>query len=145
MKNCLAGLFLVAVMVMTGCNDSPPGGPGATDENRDRTAFTPEFTFRLDVPNLEATLLQGEKKDVTIGIRRGTNFDQDVRLEFKELPQGLKAIPAKAVLGKGDKDVQVTLEAAADAALGHHTFNVVAIPQSGEQALALMKVEIKKP
>ena len=146
MKNCLTLSVFAAILFMTGCSDTPPGGPGAADNNNANSKVaTPEQTFRLDLPTTEQSIKQGEKKEFTLGIKRGKNFDQDVRIEFRELPAGLKATPSAGIFGKGQDKVNASMEAAADAALGHHTFNVVAIPQSGEQTIGVMKVEIKKP
>ena len=39
------------------------------------------------MPN--TTLKQGESKTVTVSIKRGTNFDQDVKLEVENVPQGV--------------------------------------------------------
>ena len=48
-----------------------------------------EGTFSIDVPNLSTKLAQGESKNVAIDIRRGKNFDQEVKLSFQNVPKGV--------------------------------------------------------
>lgn len=148
MKSLLATSLGMALLASLGCNDkNTPGGPGATNTDRtNRTAVTdPDNTFRLDTPNLETNLRQGESKTITIGITRNQNFDQDVRLEFSPAPAGLKILPANKEIKASDKNVQVTLEAAREAALGHHEITVTGTPaRSGAPAKTTFKVEIKK-
>src|SRR5262249_11004467 len=104
---------------------------------------TPENSFKLDLPNLETSVKQGEKKTVTVGISRGKNFNQDVKLDFG-LPPGLKMSPASPVIKAGDKNVEVSFEAAKDAALGHHTINVTGTPATGDKGASTLKIEVKK-
>jgi uncharacterized membrane protein len=149
MKKCLLGLLTAGVFVLVGCEEgkSPPGGPGATGQRSTGVRFgEADNTFRLDVPNLETGIKQGESKTVSIGINRGKNFDQDVRLSFGDAPKGVKVTPASSMLKHGDKEVQVTLEAANDAALGEHMITVTGTPaREGAATSAQFKIEVKKP
>lgn len=135
-------------LALVGCDSkSPPGGPGAarTNDNSVRVS-TPDNSFQLSVPMLETTVKQGEKKTVTISISRGTNFDQDVKMDFSEPPKGVKVTPADSTLKAGSKDMQVTIDAAPDAALGEHTITVTGTPaKEGAKTSATFKIQVKKP
>src|SRR5262249_39649233 len=107
MKKLFALAMLVALAGMIGCNQSPPGGPGATGNTGSRghvggtgsTGHTgstehtgggilptgglgqADNTFKLQAPGalgLPVDIKQGETKTVDISISRGKNFDQDV-------------------------------------------------------------------
>src|SRR5262245_44700513 len=121
----MAGLLLLA-----GCESrSPLGGPGATNPNNENTRVrTPENTFRLTAPAMETNIKQGESKTITIGITRGTDFDQDVKLEFSDPPKGMKIKADDSTLKAGAKEMHVKIDAAADAALGDHTVTVTGTP-----------------
>lgn len=105
----------------------------------------PDNTFRLDLPNLATSIKQGETQVVTIGISRENNFDQDVNLEFVDLPAGVTIDPESPVLKKGDEDAKINVTAAADAALGDHTVKVMGKPASGATATNELKLTIEKP
>ena len=154
MKVLRALLFLVPVCCFLGCNESKPGGPNANKPAADKTISdkvhdagmgTGENTFKISLPTFETGLKQGEKKEVKVGISRGKNFDQDVNLDFGKLPTGVTATPAKPTIKKGDKDAEVTFEAAKDAPLGDHTVTVTATPHEGAATTGEMKIGIKKP
>lgn len=151
MKGLFATLLTAGVLVVLGCETkNTPGGPGAgavkTKDNPSGVGVTtPESAFRLDVPNLETNIKQGEKKTITIGISRGKNFDQDVSLGFSEPPKGVKITPASGHLKAGAKDVQVSIEADKDAALGKHTVMVTGTPKTGDKATTQFQIEVVKP
>ena len=72
MKRALAGLLVVALVTLVGCNKGKDsaGGPGATNT----TAKPPLYgqadnTFNLTAAS--ASLKQGETKTVSIGIKSG--------------------------------------------------------------------------
>jgi len=160
MKTLRNVLFLVALAGLVGCQQStPPGGPGATDKNkpatdknkpdagkRDTGLTTPENSFRLTLPNLETSIKQGEKKTVTIGISRGKNFDQDVKLSFGNPPKGVTITPETPALKASEKEDAITIEADKDAALGEHTITVTGTPaKSGDKTSADLKIKVVKP
>ena len=105
----------------------------------------PNNTFRLDLPNLATSIKQGETQVVTIGISREDNFDQDVTLEFVDLPAGVTIDPEKPVLKKGDENAKINVTAAADAALGDHTVKVMGKPGTGATATNELKLTVEKP
>lgn len=102
-------------------------------------------TFTLDMPNLGASIKQGEKQNITIGINRGDNFDQDVTLHLTNVPQGVTATPAEPVLKKGEEEVVMSVAVAADAALGDFTVNVSGSPSgSGASATNTLQLTVKE-
>ena len=60
---------------------------------------------------MSTTLHQGETKDVSIGIERGKNFDEDVTLKFADGPEGVTLDSASPVIKHGDTETKVTLKA----------------------------------
>jgi uncharacterized membrane protein len=146
MNRTTIGLFVAGVLTIVGCeNKSPPGGPGAVHpDGTTPRVTTPENSFRISVPSVD--LKQGEAKTVAVAITRGTNFDQDVKLEVANAPQGLTFKFDDATLKAGAKEIHMTIEAAHDAALGEHKVNLSATPErSGTATSTELKVEVKKP
>ena len=146
MKRVLVVGFVAVLAGALGCNgQSTPGGPGATGSNRGPALTQADNTFKLNVPNLETDIEQGESKTITIGINRGTNFNQDVKLEFSGAPDKVKVTPASSEIKASQKEVQVTLEAAKDAALGEFEVTVNGTPaKEGTKATSKFKVQVKK-
>lgn len=120
-------------------NKAAPG----TDANP--VAGDPENTFRLDAPNLATTIKQGESKVITIGISRAKNFDQDVTLMFKDKPNGITIEPAEPMIKHGEKDVKLTVSAAADAAVNTFTIDFVGHPATGPDATNKFDITVEKP
>jgi hypothetical protein len=156
MKRIYAALIALPVVCFLGCNETGPGGPNATKPREDKSSVdrthettgigTAENTFKLSLPTFDTGIKQGERKTVRIGITRGKNFDQDVDLEFGKIPAGITATPAKAVLARGEKDVQVIFEASQDAALGEQVVSVSAKPaKEGAPTTGKITLEVKKP
>jgi uncharacterized membrane protein len=146
MKRTTLGLFVAGALAIVGCeNKSPPGGPGAVKpDGTTPRVTTPENSFRISVPSVD--LKQGESKTVAVTITRGTNFDQDVKLEVASPPQGVTVKFDDAMLKAGAKEVHMTVDAANDAALGEHKVNLTATPaRSGPATSTEFKVEVKKP
>ena len=102
-------------------------------------------TFRLDLPNLTTEIKQGESQVVSVGITRQDNFDQDVALEFQDLPKGVVIEPEKASIKAGEKEAQITLKAAKDAALGDFTINVIGKPTKGANATNKLNITVEQP
>jgi uncharacterized membrane protein len=160
----LTGFF--ALTVLLGCQDtSKPGGPGVNKPAPDTTSTKPtttpdrtttadndepiigqkDETFELDLPNLATDVTQGETEELTIGINRGDNFQEDVTIKFDKLPDGVTATPAAPKIMKGDDEVKVTLAAAADAAVGDFDVQVIGQPTKGPAATNMLKLKVEKP
>lgn len=142
----LVGASLGAVLV--GCHAyNTPGGPGATLRNsKPAIVGNADNTFTLGTPTLATDIKQGETKTVTLSISRGKNFDQDVRLEISGMPAGVKVSPATPEIKANQDKVDVSIEAAKDAALGEHGLTVTGTPtKEGAKATAHLKIDVKKP
>jgi uncharacterized membrane protein len=141
-------IFAIAVSCL-GCGGGggTPGGPGAkTNGGKDRgTLGTAEETFTINVPNTSTKLKQGESKSITLSLRRGKNFDEDVVLKFDNLPKGLTIEPSRPEIAKSEEEVAATVKAAKDAAVGDFTIKVTGEPSRGQPATNTLKVTIEKP
>src|SRR5258708_36639640 len=133
MKKSFACLLIAASVAFAGCNNSTPGGPGATSNRGDNKPVVgrADDTFTLDPPNLATKVKQGESKAVSIGIKRGKNFDQDVTLKFSDLPKGVTIDPASPVIKHGDTEAKLTVKAQDDAALGDFQRKATGHPTNG--------------
>ena len=151
MRKLFSCLTAAALVGLLGCQNenNKPGGPGVNDPNQkvtNRGTLTQaDNTFELKPPLLETTVKQGQSKTVNLGIDRGRNFSQDVKLEFGDLPKGVKVTPQSQDFKAGMNEVQLTIEAAPDAALGHHTVAINGTPTTGAKASTTMKIEVEKP
>jgi uncharacterized membrane protein len=151
MRSLHTSLALLAMATILGCGETTkPGGPGATKPKENKTVgektgvTTTENTFELKLPG-STSINQGETKVVTVSINRGKNFDQDVKLDFAGVPTGVKVTPANPSLKASEKSVDVTIAAAADAALGEHTIKVAGAPGTGSATSGELKITVKKP
>jgi uncharacterized membrane protein len=138
-------MLAAGAMAIVGCeNKSPPGGPGTAASNSGRTAGTPDNTFRISAPGV--TLKQGETKAITVSVTRGVNFDQDLKLEVMNGPQGVTFKFDDSTLRASAKEAHLTIEASNEAALGEHKVAIKATPaREGAATNTEIKIEIKKP
>jgi hypothetical protein len=145
MKNVLAGLALVTLVTCNGCDKGTPGGPGTTNANSKKSVLGPDDdTFTLSVPKLSTPLKQGETEASSIGIKRGKNFDQDVKLTFDDVPKGVSIDPARPVIKHGDEEVKMTFKAADNASLGDFTIKVTGHPAKGSDATNEFTITVSK-
>jgi len=143
MTRAFAGLLAMGLIALIGCSgNDKAGGPGATDPSGKQPLFQAENTFNLSAPSIG--LKQGETKTIVIGIKRGTNFQEDVKLEFTTVPQGMTLEPASPVIMHGDKETEVTLKAAADASRGDFKVRVIGHPTKGPDGSTDLKVSISE-
>lgn len=143
MKNIIAILFLGSIVALSGCDKSTPGGPGVNLlQTKDASIGLEDDTFSLDTPTLSTKLAQGESANVTIGIKRGKNIDQDVTLSFMELPSGMSIDPMNPVIKHGDSDAKMTVTATGDAALGDFLVKVMGHPGTGPDATTELKITV---
>lgn len=144
MKRTFAGLLVVALVALVGCGGKDSaGGPGATNPTGKQPLYgQADNTFNLTAPS--TSLKQGETKVVSIGIRRGTNFQEDVTLKFADVPQGVTLDPASPVIMHGVTETKVTLKAAADASLGDFTVKVTGHPTKGGDGSTEFKITVAK-
>jgi uncharacterized membrane protein len=145
MKTMWVSLAIVGCVAFSGCNtNSTPGGPGATTPGNNPPIGLKDGTFELNPPKMATTLKQGESKNVSIGIKRGKNFDEDVTLSFDKPPAGVTIEPASPVIKHGEDKVDISIKAAADAAEGDFTVKVTGHPQKGPDASVDLKIKVEK-
>ena len=146
MKQLLAStLAAVCAVGVAGCGTGTPGGPGATNAGSGRTHLTTaDDTFTLSTPTLSTHIKQSESKVVTIGVKRGKNFGQDVTLKLDGLPKGVTADPASPTIKAGEEEAKVTIKAADDAALGDFTVKLTGHPGTGADASNEFKLTVEK-
>ena len=126
------------LLVICGCNEGTPGGSGVRTDTRTQgqVANKPVIgeareTFSLKPPMTSTSLKQGETKTASVAIQRGTDFDEDVKVTFSNVPNGVVVEPANSILRHGDKEMKISISAADDAALGNFTVKVTGQPSKG--------------
>jgi uncharacterized membrane protein len=125
-------LTLVLAVVSSG-TDSPKGGSVGKGEG-----------FRIDVPTFDVKVKQGETQTITIKVERGESFKQDVKLVIEA--NGISVDPAKVLVKASDKpDVQLTITAPKDAALGEYIVSVTGTPTTGEPTSVEFNVKVVAP
>jgi uncharacterized membrane protein len=140
MKRTFAGLAIIACSALIGCNQGTSGGPGTTGAQP--TFGQADNTFNLTVPMMSSSLQQGDTEEATIGIKRATNFDQDVTLTFSDIPQGVTIEPSDPVIKSGATEAKVSIKADDDASLGDFKVKVTGQPADGSEALVDFKLTI---
>lgn len=151
MKTFFVGLLLLTLAVAVGCTESSSDGPQAVAPRESEQPNEPvkvvakkpiageaekpiageaEKTFSLSIPFESVTLTQGEEKSMLIGINRGENFREEVKIEVTDLPQGVTLETSKPVIQLGDTDATLMLKAAPDASVGDFTFMVKGLTAS---------------
>ena len=113
MKTIFAGLMALSLAALVGCSgdhnsaaSNKVGGPGATVSS-DRSGSIlglKEGEFSLSPPLLSTHIKQGASDVVTIGIKRGKNFDEDVALSFSGVPDHVTLDPKAPTIKKGDEN-----------------------------------------
>jgi len=146
MKRSFAGLVVAVAVAFAGCNSkSTPGGPGAPHADAKKPAIgQAEDTFSLSTPTLSTNAKQGETKAVSIAIKRGKNFDEDVTLIFSGLPKGVTIDPSRIVIKHGEAEAKFNVQAANDAAVGDFTVKVTGHPTKGSDATSEFKLTVDK-
>ena len=160
MKCLFAGLMVTALTMSTGCNQATPGGTGATEVTANKPVVQPvDPTLKLDVPMVpraddtfllddvsrrSTQLKQGETKELTIGIAKGQNFDEDVTLKFTGLPKGVTFDPASPVIKRGDKETKITIKVANDAQPEDFMVKMTGHPTKGADAKNEFKITVAR-
>jgi uncharacterized membrane protein len=133
MKKVIA-IMVVLTLALTAVSrgkDSPKGGGVGEGES-----------FNIDVPTLDVKVKQGETQVVTIKLQRGEAFKQDVKLQI-ETAGSISVDPAKVLVKASDApEVQLTITAPEDAALGDYTVSVMGTPETGEATSVDFKVTV---
>ncbi len=136
MKKVIA-IMVVLTLVLAGVSngaDSPKGGSVAKGEG-----------FKIDVPSSDTKVKQGETQSVTISLKRGESFKQDVTLQI-EAAKGISIEPAKVTVKASDEpDVKLMITVPKDAALGEYKVSVTGTPTAGEPTSVDFKVKVIAP
>jgi len=144
MKKISVGIAALLVAGLVGCTGSgTPGGPGASSSTNKPVVGLNDDTFNLDMPTLATTLKQGEAKQVSIGIKRGNNFKEDVALKFEGLPPDVTVDPMTPTIKAGETEAKLTVKAGEKAALGDFTGKVMGKPTKGPDAVNEFKITVK--
>jgi uncharacterized membrane protein len=125
------GLFALA---SAACNRSPEGGTPGTEQ-----------TFRLTTAPGDTNLKPGEEKTVVINVSRDDKFTEAVTLKADSQSPKIDARVDKTKMEAADKQVTLTVKAAADAPKGHHIIKVTGTPATGKPASLDVKVEVVNP
>ncbi len=145
MKTAWITLISAGLLALIGCDSyDHVGGPGATKNTSKPMLGQKAETFSLTVPIMATSIKQGESKKITIGIDRGKNFDQDVKVSFKNVPEGIVIERASFTIKHSDEDAKVTLKAVNNAAVGEFTVQVTGKPSSGADSSSEMKINVNK-
>ena len=116
MSKVLFGALFATLIAVVGCDQSKQtaGGPGvATSGEKPPLYGQKDDTFNLTLAS--QSVKQGETKELTVGIKRGSNFEQDVGLTLVDLPAGITATPANSRPQTRDTDAKIILAAAVEA------------------------------
>jgi len=129
-------VLMLVLAAVSGCyeSDSQKGGSVLVGED-----------FKISVPYFDTKVKQGEVKSVTISLKRGEYFKQDVKLQIKE-PKGISIDPTSVLVKASDKpDVQLRISAFKDSALGTYQVFVTGTPTIGEPASTEFNVRVVIP
>jgi uncharacterized membrane protein len=133
MKIAMVLVMTLALTVVFGCM-SPKGGGMSKDEG-----------FKIQVPMFTTDIHQGDRQTITITLRRGDFFKQDVKLDITA-SKGITVTPTSVLVKASDtKDVQLQVAAPKDAALGEYRVYVKGTPQTGEPTSMDIKVKVVAP
>jgi uncharacterized membrane protein len=133
MKTAMAIVMMLALTVAFGCM-SPQGGGMSKDEG-----------FKIQVPMFATDIKQGDRQTITVTVRRGEFFKQDVRLEIKA-SQGITVTPTNVLVKASDApEVPFQIMVPTNAALGEYRVYVKGTPQTGESTSVEIKVKAVSP
>jgi uncharacterized membrane protein len=135
MKTAITGVLTLALAAMVGCQSSSPrGGSVLKGEG-----------FKVAAPTFATEIQQGQTGYVTVSLERGDYFKQDVKLQINA-SAGISVDPASVTIKASDKpDVQVTIVAAQNAALGEYHVSVRGVPETGEPTSTVFTVKVVAP
>ncbi|MDP1564193.1 MAG: hypothetical protein Q8M16_22650 [Pirellulaceae bacterium] len=132
MRSLFLKMVLLSGVLLVGCSQGSPGGPGVTGPSP--SFGQAENTFNLSVPRMATTVQQGESFEASIGIQRGVNFDQDVALIFSNLPVGISIQPAEPKILRGANETKVKFIAESAATAGSFQAKLTGHPTKGGDA-----------
>jgi len=135
MRTSIRIVLISALTAVVGCQSSSPRGGG----------MTKDVGFKIAAPTFDTAIKQGQTQYVTVSLERGDYFKQDVRLQI-ETSKGISVDPASVIVKASDKpDVQLTIAAAPNAALGDYRVSVRGVPETGEPTSTGFTVKVVSP
>jgi hypothetical protein len=136
MKTLCAGLMVVGLMALTGCNQSTTGGGGQA-----------VGTFKLKGPLTSTTVKHGETKTLEITANEDKNFKEDVALTATADPadKGVTAeMEPKTIKASDPKKANLIVKATDKAADGEYVIHVTGKPTKGESTTVDVKIKVEK-
>lgn len=140
MKSFIPIFTCMTLIALIGCSQGKPGGEGTTQKQP--MYGQADDTFNLSVPLMSSSLQQGARTEATVGIKRATNFDEDVTLKFADLPKGITIEPANPTIQHGESAAKIVFTAADDASLGDFKIKVTGHPAKGSDAQVEFKMSV---
>jgi uncharacterized membrane protein len=138
MKTAITIVLMLTLATLYGCqsSSSPQGGSVIQDEG-----------FKIIVPAFATEIKQGEAKTVVVTLHRDNYFKQNVKLKIKlSKGEGITFDPAKVLVKASDEpDVQLTITAPRNAALGEYLVSVTGTPKTGEPTSVEFTVKVIAP
>ena len=131
-------LLSVALVVagLIGCNTDKGGKKDDNTPNNE--------TFRMTGPQTSTTIKQGNKETVKVSVNRGSKFQEDITFSADEA-KGLKVeLDPKVLKASEKKDLEVTVTADADAAIGDKVIKITGKPAKGSEATVDVKVKVEE-
>lgn len=135
MKTAITIVMMLVLATVYGCQSSSPRGGG----------MTKHVGFKIAVPTFDTKIKQGQTQYATVSLKRGDYFKQDVKLQI-EASTGISVEPTSVMIKASDKpDVQLTIAAAQNAALGEYGIRVMGTPETGEPTSTVFTVKVVSP
>ena len=136
MKTAIMIVTTLVLVTVSGCYEANSQKGGSVIKGED---------FKISVPYFDTKVKQGEVKNVTVSLKRGEYFKQDVKLQIKA-SAGISVDPTYVLVKASDKpDVQLRISAAKDSALGGYLVSVTGTPTTGEPASTDFNVKVVAP
>lgn len=135
---CIAVMTL-GILIFAGCDvETEPGGPGTqgrspTTPGDDDMVTNADNTFRLTVPSGEVEVDAGGSQAIKVGIERGSEFKQTVKVTVMA-PADKITVSPKEITFRGDQvEAELTLTAVAAAIPGETNITLIGKPETGRQ------------
>lgn len=139
---CLAFIAILAV----GCGKGDGSNNGqAADGGSDMSGSdtTPASGFTLGVDPTSAEVRRDASETITVTITRGSAFDQPVDVSVVDLPSGVTV--SGATLAPSSNEIDMTIDADADAEVGNHPVTIEAVAGDIEEIRPLELVVYDAP
>jgi uncharacterized membrane protein len=136
MKITLTIILTLALAAVSGCQSSNSTRGGG---------MTMDVGFKIAVPTYNTEVKQGDVRTVTVSLKRGESFKQDVMLQINTT-KGISVDPTNILVKASEKpDVQLTITVPKDAALGEYGVSVKGTPATGEPTSTEFDVKVVSP